>query len=81
MCQASTEVQGMHDVDRELWGHMAFATDPPYYVTYPAEYKHIDDPSRMTFYDPSNHGFAMTASNMWYGDYCLCLIGTQQIES
>ena len=45
-------------------GHMAFATDPPYCIVYAAEYKHPDDPSRMTFCKPSNHGFVMTASNM-----------------
>ena len=43
---------------------MAFTTDPPYCITYAVEYKHTDDPSRMTFHEPSNHGFAMTASNM-----------------
>ena len=31
---------------------------------YAAEYKHTNDPSKMTFHDPSNHGFAMAASNM-----------------
>ena len=45
-------------------GHMAFATDPLYCVVYAAEYKHTDKPSRMTFCEPSNHGFVMTASNM-----------------
>ena len=45
-------------------GHMAFTTDPPYCVTYAVEYKHTDDPSRMMFCKPSNHGFMMTASNM-----------------
>ena len=45
-------------------GHMAFATDPPYCVAYAAEYKYINDPSRMTFRELSNHGFAITASNM-----------------
>ena len=43
---------------------MAFATDPPYCVVYAVEYKHTNDPSKMTFREPSNHGFAMTASNM-----------------
>ena len=46
-------------------GHMAFTTDPPYCVAYAAEYKHTNDnPSKMTFCEPSNHGFTMTASNM-----------------
>ena len=45
-------------------GHMAFAMDPPYCVAYAAEYKHTNDPSKMTFCEPSNHSFAMTASNM-----------------
>ena len=45
-------------------GHMAFATDPPYCVVYAAEYKNTDDPSKMTFHEPSNHGFTMVASNM-----------------
>ena len=43
---------------------MAFATDPPYCVAYAVEYKNTDDPSKMTFREPSNHGFAMVASNM-----------------
>ena len=43
---------------------MAFTTDPPYCVAYAVEYKHTDNPSEMTFCDPSNHGFAMAASNM-----------------
>ena len=43
---------------------MAFATDLPYCVVYAVEYKHTDDPSKMTFRKPSNHRFAMTASNM-----------------
>ena len=45
-------------------GHMGFATDPPYCVTYAAEYKHTDEPSKMTFCELSNHSFAMAASNM-----------------
>ena len=45
-------------------GHMALTTDPPYCIAYAAEYKFTDDPSRMTFCEPSNHGFMMTASNM-----------------
>ena len=45
-------------------GHVAFAMDPLYCVAYAAEYKHTDDPYKMTFHEPSNHGFAMTASNM-----------------
>ena len=44
--------------------HMAFATDPPYCVAYATEYKNTDDPSKMTFREPLNHGFAMVASNM-----------------
>ena len=31
-------------------GHMAFTMDPPYCIAYAAEYKHTDDPSRMTFH-------------------------------
>ena len=45
-------------------GHMAFATDPPYCVAYAAEYKNTDGPSKMTFREPLNHGFAMVANNM-----------------
>ena len=45
-------------------GHMAFTMDPLYCVTYAAEYKHTDDPSKMTFHNPSNDGFIMAASNM-----------------
>ena len=45
-------------------GHMAFTMDLPYCIAYAAEYKHTDNPSRMTFHEPSNHGFAMTASNL-----------------
>ena len=45
-------------------GHMAFDTNPPYCVAYAAEYKNTDNPSKMTFQEPLNHGFAMVASNM-----------------
>ena len=45
-------------------GHMAFAMDPPYCVAYATEYKNTDDPSKMTFCEPLNHGFTMVASNM-----------------
>ena len=34
-------------------GYMAFATDPPYCVAYAAEYRNTDDPSKMTFCEPS----------------------------
>ena len=58
-------------------GHMAFATDPLYCVAYAAEYKHTNDPSKMTFCNPSNHGFTMVASNMVVGGYCLWPTGAQ----
>ena len=45
-------------------GHMAFATDPPYCVTYAADYKNTDDPSKMTPSEPLNYTYTMVTSNM-----------------
>ena len=57
-------MEGVHDAYRELWRAYGFHHRPPYCVVYPAEYKNTDDPSKMTFCEPLNHGFAMVASNM-----------------
>ena len=45
-------------------GHMAFATDPPYCVTYATDYKNTSDPSKMTPCEPLNHAYAMVTGNM-----------------
>ena len=44
-------------------GHMAFATDPPYWVVYSMDYK-TNDPSQMTPHHTQNHTYAMVATNM-----------------
>ena len=44
-------------------GHMAFATDPPYCVTYSTDYK-TNDPSQMTPRHTHNHVYAMVTTNM-----------------
>ena len=48
---------------RNYGGHMAFTTDPPYCVTYAADYKN-NDPSKMTPHEPLNHAYTMVTSNM-----------------
>ena len=58
-------MQGIHDVDRELWWAYGLCYGPTILCyMYAAEYKHTDDPSKMTFHEPFNHDFVMTASNL-----------------
>ena len=44
-------------------GHMAFATDPPYFVAYSTDYK-TNHPSQMTPRHTENHSYAMVTTNM-----------------
>ena len=47
-----------------LIGHMAFATDPPFCLTYQVEYFDKKGPSTMTIQNPDNHPVALMVSNM-----------------
>ena len=54
----------VHAAHSQLWGHMAYATDPPYCTAYPMNFFDSMNSSIMTICHSNNHPTAFEASRM-----------------